>query len=299
MGSLYKKVLVIGADSFTGRYLLPRLKREGFQVCGTSLHAAANSGMYRCDITREQDVLDLVREEAPVGVVLLAGISFITHEQAQDLYRANLFGAQNVLEACRRLETPPRKIILAGSAAVYGQREGRLDETLCPAPVSHYALSKLCLEHLAATYYADLDIILTRPFNYTGPGQSTRFVIPKIVDHFRCGASAVELGNIDVIREFNDVRMIVDLYVRLLDSSLSSLVVNLCSGRGHSLRQVLKTLQELTGHCLQVIQSKALMRPNEMQTLIGDTRRLEACVGPYEVYPLRQTLADMLDNSAS
>ena len=299
MGSLYKKVLVIGADSFTGRYLLPRLKREGVQVCGTSLHAAANSELYRCDITHKQDVFDLIREASPDGIVHLAGISLITHEHDQELYRINLFGAQNVLEACRRLETPPRKIIMAGSAVVYGQQEGTLNETLCPAPGSHYALSKLCLEHLAATCFSDLNILVTRPFNYTGPGQSTRFVIPKIVDHFLRGASSVALGNIDVIREFNDVRMIVDLYARLLENRVESLVVNLCSGRGYSLRQVLKTLQELTGHRVQVIQSKEFMRPNEMQTLIGNPARLERCVGEFEIYPLRETLAAMLDNSAS
>lgn len=289
------KVLVFGAKSFTGRYLLPRLRALGYQVYGTSLTSEAGSGLHRCDITQEHEVRDLVYTVYPDYIVHLAGISFITYAHSPDLYRANLFGGQNVLEACRKVGLSPRKIIMASSGAVYGQREGHLDESLCPAPVSHYALSKLCLEHVAATYFSDQHIVLTRPFNYTGPGQSKHFVIPKIVEHFRRGDQRIELGNIDVIREFNDVRMIVDLYARLLQSKAQSMVVNLCSGRGYSLRQILETMQDLTGNALEVLQNKELLRPNEMHTLIGDTDRLKRWVGPFDIYPLRVTLADMLE----
>lgn len=297
MASSTDKVLVTGGDGFTAQYLLPRLREQGYQVCATSRSSATGHGLRTCDITIMADVLTLVEEEAPDYIVHLAGISYTEHDNALEFYEVNLFGALNVLEASRQSIRKPRRIILAGSAAVYGRREGSLDETLCPAPVGHYALSKLCLEHMAADYLSELDIIVTRPFNYTGPGQSRFFVIPKIVGHFLRRAQYIELGNIDVIREFNDVRMVVELYARLLKSRVSSMVINLCSGRGYSLRQVLQAMQDLTGTKMQVIQSPQLMRPNEIRSLTGDPSLLQSSAGRYYIYSLEETLNLMLQQA--
>jgi nucleoside-diphosphate-sugar epimerase len=236
----------------------------------------------------------VVQECAPDYIVHLAGISYVAHGQARDFYETNVFGALNVLEACCKSGISPAKTILASSATVYGPREGSLSEELCPAPVNHYAVSKLGMEHMAANYFPYLNILLVRPFNYTGPGQPLSFVIPKIVAHYQRGEKYIELGNIDVIREFNDVRNIVEMYAKLLISPVHSEKVNICTGIGHLLRDVLQILQEITGKSIEVRQQQELIRDNEVTTLIGDNSRLKSIIGEYQVNSLRETLAFML-----
>src|SRR5690606_29793103 len=134
----------------------------------------------------------------------------------------------------------PRSVLLASSANVYGNTEcSPIAETQPPAPVNHYAMSKLAMEHMARTYADRLPLFFTRPFNYTGPGQDASFVIPKLVTHFARRAPAVELGNLDVEREFNDVRFVCEAYLSLLQKAVPGEVYNICTGAPLTLRAVI------------------------------------------------------------
>ena len=109
---------------------------------------------------------------------------------------------------------------MASSANVYGNSTLEvLEETAVTQPANGYAVSKLAMEYVAKTYMARLGIVITRPFNYTGVGQEPRYLIPKIVNHFQDRALHIELGNIDVARDFSDVRDIARLTDCLLKFS--------------------------------------------------------------------------------
>jgi GDP-6-deoxy-D-talose 4-dehydrogenase len=133
-----------------------------------------------------------------------------------------------------------------------------------------------------------------RPFNYTGEGHDQRFVIPKLVHHFSRRSESVELGNMEVEREFNDVRTVCGMYLDLLLHGADREVYNLCSGRTYTLTQVIDCLAQLAGYRPHIIVNPEFVRANEVQRLCGDPAKLEAAIGKVEHPPLEHTLSRML-----
>jgi nucleoside-diphosphate-sugar epimerase len=128
----------------------------------------------------------LVLRLQPNYVVHLAALAFVAQQDVESFYRVNLFGALNLLDALIAAQCPVRKVVVSSSANVYGNvRHSPVAEDTCPAPVNHYAMSKLAMEHMALTRLDKLPIVISRPFNYTGVGQSENFLIPKIVGYVR------------------------------------------------------------------------------------------------------------------
>ena len=123
---------------------------------------------------------------------------------------------------------------------------------------------------MAKLWFAKLPIIITRPFNYTGIGQAGNFLIPKIVNHFRENKKQIELGNINVSRDFSDVRDIAKSYVDLLESDVCSEVFNLCSGNVHSLSSIITKMEKIAGYSIDVQVNPDFVRENEIKILGGE-----------------------------
>ena len=197
----------------------------------------------------------------------------------------------NLLEAIAAASNAPRLVVLASSANVYGNADGgAITEDVKPAPANDYAVSKLAMEHMARLWADRLPIVMTRPFNYTGVGQSASFLIPKIVDHFRRRASDIELGNIRVWRDFSDVRSIAKAYVDLVERARPGAVFNLCSGRGYSLEEVLDLMSEIAGYRIRARVNPDYVRANEVQRLVGNGQRLAAVTDALPGIPFPETL---------
>lgn len=278
------RLLLTGADGFTGTHLTAAATLAGYQVFPL-----------RAELGEHALIRAQIEEIQPTHVVHLAAISHVTHADNLAYYQTNLLGSLDFLEALTHLACPPQKVILASSANVYGNTEqSPIVETQTPAPVNHYAMSKLAMELLAHNFDSRLPIVITRPFNYTGRGHSSQFVIPKIVDHFLRQASVIELGNLDVYREYNDVRDICSVYLGLLGHGQAGMTYNLASGRTHSLRQVITQLEAITGHQIQVQVNPQLVRSNEIITLSGSGARLEQVLGAIKWRELENTLKWML-----
>lgn len=287
-------VLITGIDSFTGVHLKRNLERSGFCVFGTSYKVVSEANVLTCDITNKSQVLSIVEQVKPNYVVHLAGISFVGHTVAEDFYKVNVIGTQNLLEALHSVGSMPEKVVLASSATVYGNQGIEvLDETLCPMPTNHYGISKLAMEHMSRNYFDKLPIVITRPFNYVGVGQPEHFVIPKIVKHFKAGAAQIELGNIQVEREFNNIQFACEVYHQLLTSDAESVVVNLCSGKAVSLMGVIDTMQNIAGYQIDVRVNPDFVRPNELPRLVGSTELLFSLTGEVKTVPLKKTLEEM------
>lgn len=278
------RLLLTGADGFTGIHLTQAARQAGFAVFSLQAQLEDRKALQAC-----------VNEVQPTHVIHLAAISHVTHDDNLAYYQTNLLGSLDLLEALSTLATPPQKVILASSANVYGNTEqSPILESQTPAPVNHYAMSKLAMELLARNFHARLPIVTTRPFNYTGIGHGAHFVIPKIVDHFARKASVIELGNVDVYREYNDVRDISNLYLALLTQGLAGKTYNLASGRTHSLRQVIAQLETMTGHSMAIEVNPQFVRSNEIVTLCGSSAFLEQAIGRIEWRSLEETLQWML-----
>ena len=151
------------------------------------------------------------------------------------------------------------------------------------------------MEYMARLWMDKLPITLVRPFNYTGVGQSPNFLIPKIVDHFKRGARTIELGNLDVARDFSDVRFVAAAYARLLELAPAGQVFNVCSGTAYTLQQVLDMAAGIAGYALDVQVNPAFVRANEVKTLRGSAERLKVAFPVTHSYPLAETLAWMLE----
>jgi len=289
-----KRVLLTGADGFTGRYLVPALEAAGWDAYGLSQKAATSEREIVADLLDTGSLAGAVKKVQPDAVIHLAAISFVGHADPIDFYRVNMFGTMNLLSAIQDAGLSPRKIIVASSANVYGNPPcEHIDEDACPAPVNHYAMSKLAMEHMVRSHFERLNVLITRPFNYTGIGQDKNFLVPKIVDHFRRGADQMELGNLDVARDFLDVRDVAAAYVRLLESDASSEVVNICSGEAVSLQKIVSMAEQISGRSMDVRVNPKFVRANEIKRLAGDNLRLRSH-GWKKQYSFEETLRWML-----
>ncbi|WP_160288684.1 GDP-mannose 4,6-dehydratase [Pseudomonas knackmussii] len=293
-------VLLTGASGFTGHYMIQALQQQGCTVIGLGSAATQADETLACDLTDAASVAKAVAHARPDWVVHLAALSFVGHSDQEAFYRVNVFGTQNLLEALTKLPTPPTRVLIASSANIYGSPGFEvIDEQVCPAPVNHYGFSKLAMEHMSATWFDRLPIVLARPFNYTGPGQDERFLIPKIVSHFAAGKSTIELGNVDVSRDFSDVRDVVEAYMGLLRSPANGLRVNVCSGRAIALREIIAHMEEIVGYHINVKVNPAFVRASEIKVLRGDNSLLKKLTGQAPQRSLESTLKDMYDTFRS
>ena len=278
-------ILLTGAAGFTGHFFKQQAAASGHTVWPLATN-----------LTDKAAVAAEVEQAQPTAVVHLAAISFVGHADESAFYKVNVLGTLNLLAALAALPVPPTKVVLASSANVYGNCDASpITEVQTPSPNNHYGVSKLAMEHMALTYADRLPLLITRPFNYTGPGQAPQFLIPKLVSHFARRADRIELGNLHVEREFNDVRMVCAAYLGLLAHGQPGQVYNVCSGEPYTLQHVLATLQAITGHTMAVDVNPAFVRANEVHRLCGSPAKLHAAVGPLGHWTLEDTLRWMLD----
>lgn len=296
------KALITGVTGFTGRYMAEELAAHGYEVHGLSYRPlqgelpASIAAIHCCSLNEPQMLKDLLLELRPSHVVHLAAVSFVAHTDADAIYRANLIGTRHLLEALRPVADGLAAVILASSANVYGNTEGVLDESSPFAPANDYAVSKTAMEYLARLYQRQLPLIITRPFNYTGVGQSEQFLIPKIIAHTRRGAEFIELGNLDIARDFCDVRDVVRAYRRLLETQDAiGQTVNICSGTAHTLQYVLQQAALISGHQMQVRINPAYIRSADVKNLFGCNARLTRLIGEHKPIELRETLRWMIE----
>ena len=288
MDLVSNRVLLIGRDSFTGKYLSEYLKDSGYSIYGTTRKS--------CDITKKDDIKRVLKEIRAEYIILLAGVASPAHGDIDSFYRVNSVGAINLLESLIELNIKPKKIILVSSATVYGNLGKEiLDESLCPQPANHYGASKYAMETLASNYFNRLNIIITRPFNYTGVGQSLNFLIPKIIYHFKERKSSIELGNLNVSREFNDIYFVSEIYKRLLESSLNSEVVNICSGREIKLLDIIDIVSDIAGYKIDIRVNPKFIRKDEIKTLKGSPKKLFSLIGEMQQRDFKETLKDMFE----
>lgn len=284
-----KSALITGIRGFTGRYMADELRAAGYAVTGLAHQAA--EGVSGCDLLDRAALADVVAQVQPDVVVHLAGIAFVAHGDVEAIYRTNVVGTRNLLEALANSHYKPRKILLASSANVYGNTEsGALDEHCPPAPANDYAVSKLAMEYMARLWMGELPIVIARPFNYTGVGQSEDFLIPKIVAYYARHAEVLELGNLDVWRDFSDVRDLVKNYRKLLEFGVPGQAYNLCSGKAWSLREVLAAISDIAGYTLPISVNPAFVRASEVKYLVGSRAKLDALLGAEKHIDLTETL---------
>jgi GDP-4-dehydro-6-deoxy-D-mannose reductase len=309
-------ILVFGATGFAGRYLVDELLRRGCEVVGAARRLDAAEAphpialdriaMHPCDVTDPEQVRAVLDETRPDAAVLLSGMASppLANRDPRQAYAVHAMGAVNVLEA---VAAAPRRIrvLVVTSSEAYGSsgiHGSPLDEDAALRPTTIYAASKAAAD-LAAGAFASargVDVIRVRPFNHTGPGQRQDFVCPDFavqVAAIAAGrrAPVIEVGNLEVSRDFLDVRDVVRGYADALEHGRTGEIYNLCSGHGITIRSVLDDLCALAGIRPEVRVVPERHRPAEVPAYWGSGARAAATLRWVPTTPWRLTLADLLD----
>ena len=294
------RVLVTGAGGFTGRHLCAHLREHGHRVFGLTEHALTEVDQIRADLLDAGAIKEALNAAAPDCVVHLAAIAFPGHAQADAIYRVNLGGTLVLLQALADLGFGREGILLPSTGTVYANADAHaLSEDAPLAPASHYAVSKLAMENMAKLFAGVLPLVVVRPFNYTGPGQVEPYLVPKIVRHFAERAPVIELGNVDVERDFLDVRTVVDAYRRLLAvPAARGQTLNLCSGTCTTVRALVEELSRITGHAIEIRVNPKFVRAGEPRRIVGSSARLRGLIGELRPIAIETTLTDMLAAAA-
>ncbi|WP_297840709.1 GDP-mannose 4,6-dehydratase [Pseudomonas sp.] len=290
-----KRALITGIHGFTGRYMAEELQANGYEVIGLGSQSSEDENYHQVDLADGPALCSLLAQIQPDVVVHLAALAFVGHGAAEAFYQVNLIGTRNLLVAIADCGKELDCVLLASSANVYGNASaGLLTESTPPSPANDYAVSKLAMEHMANLWQGRLPLVITRPFNYTGVGQADNFLLPKIVSHFRRKAEKIELGNLDVWRDFSDVRALVQAYRGLIEAKPLGQTVNVSSGTAYSLREVIEMCKFSTGQDIQVEVNPAFVRANEVKTLCGDNSLLRSLLPGWKTPALDETLGWML-----
>ncbi|MDF3082909.1 NAD-dependent epimerase/dehydratase family protein [Burkholderia sola] len=299
-----RRAFVTGLTGFTGRYMAERLQAAGYDVWGTVAPGAprpADPAFAHCTLL-PVDLLDAdamraaAADARPDAVVHLAARAHVADDEPSQTYAVNVVGTRNLLAALAGLDRRPSAVLLASSANIYGNSTaGVLDETVAPAPANDYAVSKLAMEYAAKLWADRLPIVIARPFNYTGVGQSDAYLLPKLVAHYASNAPRISLGNLDVSRDFSDVRDVTAAYLKLVEAAPAGETFNVCSERAYSLKEVLAMLSRIAGYVIDVTIDPRFVRHNEVKSLSGSRAKLRRAVGELPVTPLDGTLRWMVD----
>ncbi|WP_176314954.1 NAD-dependent epimerase/dehydratase family protein [Burkholderia vietnamiensis] len=303
-GRSSRRAFVTGVTGFTGRYMAQRLAAAGYDVWGTVAPGTArpdDPAFAHCTLL-PVDLLDAdamraaVADARPDAVVHLAARAHVARDEPSQTYAVNIVGTRNLLAALAGLDRRPSAVLLASSANIYGNSTaGVIDETVAPAPANDYAVSKLAMEYAAKLWADRLPIVIARPFNYTGVGQDDAYLLPKLVSHYASRAPRISLGNLDVSRDFSDVRDVTAAYLKLLEAAPAGETFNVCSERAYSLKEVLAMLSRIAGYVIDVTIDPRFVRHNEVKRLSGSRDKLRRAVGELPVTPLDDTLRWMMD----
>jgi nucleoside-diphosphate-sugar epimerase len=283
------KLFVTGGNGFTGKHLKCLARLKNFEVYS-----------YEKDINDKISLSQELLNFSPEYVIHLAGISFVGHQLIRDFYNVNLMGTLNLLDCLSNLKNKPKSILITSSANVYGDlNQEPIQETQYLNPKNHYASSKASMEIMTLNYYKDLPIIITRPFNYIGVGQSNLFVVSKIVEHFSKKIPVLNLGNIEVYREYNDVKWVCNIYLSLLLTDVRSEIINICTGKTFSIKDIYDYLLSISDFEPKIFQDPNLVRKNEIKVLKGCPDKLYSIIpkakNDLTEYSLHKTLSEILN----
>ena len=292
-----KKLMVTGAGGFVGGYIRQALLAPD-QTYGMELGPVSTSDLRDADgLARE------CAEARPDFVIHLAAQSFVPQSFAdpRETFEVNFLGTLNLLQALKRSDFHGR-LLFVGSGDMYGLVEPDklpVDEDRPLKPRNPYAVSKVAAEALCYQWSQSegMDIVMVRPFNHIGPGQSERFVVSDFarqVVEIRLGRRAAEIavGDIDVTRDFTDVRDVVRAYLLLLQKGGNGETYNVCSGRERSVREILHDLIALARVNAVVKRDDARLRPAEQRRMYGSYEKLHAATGWRPEVALEQSLAE-------
>jgi GDP-4-dehydro-6-deoxy-D-mannose reductase len=289
------RALITGGKGFVGHWLAAHLKDRGDDVAVIDIET---------DVADGAAMRRVVSDVVPDAIYHLAAMTHVgeSWDDPSQVLRVNVLGTAEMLAAARSLPVAPR-VLVVSSAEVYGvvtPDQLPLAEDTPTKPASPYAASKLAAEVVALQAWRGFGqpVVVVRPFNHIGPGQSPNFFVPalakRIVEARRSGTGSLPVGTLTTRRDFTDVRDVVAAYRLLMEEGAPGTVYNVCSGHDVAMLEVATELLELAGVDLRLETNPELVRPVDVPVLRGDAGLLRAATGWEPAISLATTLADVL-----
>jgi len=305
-------ILITGASGFAGRHLIDHLKHTENQIWGTcfperaeQLASSLGKDFIHLDIREDKDVFKVVDRIRPDRVFHLAAVSNVRHSwgRPRETLLTNLIGTFHLFEAVKK-HSPGARILFTSSSDVYGKvfsPERALREEDPTFAVNPYAYTKLCGE-MMSTFYSraeEMDVVVVRSFPHTGPGQSLDFVCSDWASQIagiekRQLEPVLRVGNIELKRDYSDVRDVVRAYALLMEKGRSGEIYNVCSGTAVSLREILDILLSQSSQSISVQVDSQKLRKADIPVLVGDNQKIRKETEWMPLIPLEQSLRDLL-----
>lgn len=310
-----KKILITGISCFVGGHFTEYLVKEKpeYQIHGISRskpawdffrdsdHARHALSFHQCDLLDSSNVNTIIEEIQPDYILHLASFSSVAQSWKEPLvsFLNNTNAFLTIVEAVR-VQGLKTRILSVGSSEEYGivrQQDLPLAENSRLAPANPYAVARVSEENLAQIYAKGyhLDICCTRSFNHIGPGQSDQFVVSSIAKQFAEIATqrkkpVIHIGAGSIIRDFIDIDDVIRAYMAILETGVTGEVYNVCSGRGCSIDDIVKSFSALTGIPVEVQSNNDLLRPIDNPILIGSNDKLRNDTGWKPVCSMEKSL---------
>lgn len=307
------RVLITGVTGFAGSHLAEYCLDHGVEVWGThrcrspreNIDHISGLNLIEADVLDPGAVRAAIDHVRPDWIFHLAAQSFVpcSWTAPEHTLTANVVGQLHVLEAVKG--RPGTRVLVAGSSEEYGMvhpSEIPITETTPLRPLSPYGVSKVGQDLLGYQYHKSygIHIVRTRAFNHAGPRRGEQFVpsvfakqIAEIEEGLR--EAAVEVGNLDAVRDFTDVRDVVRAYWLALERGEPGEVYNIGSGNSPTIREILSSLLEMSEVPIDVRQIPARMRPSDVPVLVCESTKFREVTGWEPKISLTRTLADTLD----
>lgn len=299
------KYLVTGANGFVGRYFIEYLLEieKNAEVYGVDVtqNCLTPIKYKQIDLSDKLSTYKIISEIKPDYIVHLAAMSSVAQSwiEPAKCFLNNTGVFLNIADGVRELGLSCR-ILSVGSSEEYGLYDQPMKENFILHPKNPYSVARLSQEYLSKLYVDnfDMDIVMTRSFNHIGPRQNPKFVIPSFVKQLvnisKGKQSDLVVGNIEVIRDFLDVRDVVNAYYKILKNSKSRQVYNVCSGVGIKLREIIDLISNQLNIHPNIVIEKNKIRPNEILSVIGDNNKLKNELGWKPLHSLKSTIIDMI-----
>ena len=303
------RVLITGITGFVGHYLSELFIKDGHEVFGTTFSSkdliSEKLKIFKCDIRDADNIKKIIPEIKPQQIYHLSAVSYPPDslKNPRTTYDINFYGTMNLLDAVRDSGLNS-KILFVGSADEYGViSEGTpVTEDFPLTPLSPYAVSKTAADLLSYSYAKihSMNIIRVRPFNHTGPYQKSIYVcssFAKQIAEIESGAREpiVYTGNLDIQRDFTDVRDMVQAYRLALEKCTSGEAYNICSERSYSIRWILDTLLKSAKISVEIKEDKTKLRSTDITTIRGNCSKFKTATGWKPVIQFDKTLNDILN----
>jgi GDP-4-dehydro-6-deoxy-D-mannose reductase len=291
------RALVTGSKGFVAQHLTAHLLRHGDEVLGIDREV---------DVTDEVAVRKVFRAYRPDVTYHLAALTHVgeSWDHANEFTRVNVVGTHRVLDAAFDA-VPSSTTVVVSTSEVYGivgEEDQPLRETFRVAPANPYSSSKVEAEHVAhdAMRLRGQRVVIARPFNHLGPGQSTNFVVPALVtrllDARERGDDHIAVGDLSTRRDFSDVRDVVRAYRLLAQFGLSGEVYNIASGHDVALSDIAAQLVSQLAPDVALVVDTSLLRPVDIPVFRGSYVKLNEATGWSPQIPLHQTIEDVVSD---